>query len=102
MSRTFKPLGGILVSDVAEGGPGDAHGQGHVKDVDGDGGNDLLLHFKTQDTGVACGGAAAFIVGDTYNGVSIQGSDDINTGGVSRNGTVFMNGDTQSVHRFLL
>jgi len=32
--------------------PTEAHSKGHIEDVNGDGRLDLMLHFRTQDTGM--------------------------------------------------
>ena len=63
------------------GGAVEAHGQGHTEDADGDGDSDLVLHFKTQDTGIQCGDTEATLTGETFDGQPIQGSDSINTVG---------------------
>lgn len=55
----------------------EAHGQGHIEDADGDGDLDLVLHFRTQDTGIQCGATSAFLTGETFDGQVIQGSDSI-------------------------
>lgn len=55
----------------------EAHGTGHIEDIDGDGDFDLLLHFNTRDTGIACEDTAASITGETFNGQLIEGFDAI-------------------------
>lgn len=50
-----------------------------LEDVDGDGDNDMVLHFKTQDSGILCGDTSASITGETFSGQPIEGSDSINT-----------------------
>jgi hypothetical protein len=62
-------------------GATEAHGKGHIKDVDGDSDLDLVLHFKVQDTGIACGDTSASLTGETFSGEPIEGSDSINTVG---------------------
>jgi len=52
-----------------------------LKDVDGDGDKDLLLHFKTNQTGIACGDTSALLTGETFGGQAIAGSDSIKTVG---------------------
>ena len=64
-------------------GPGGAplaH-NGHIEDVDGDGDNDLMLHFKTQKTGIQCGDTEATLSGETIDGQAIGGSDSVKTVG---------------------
>jgi hypothetical protein len=58
---------------------GKSHKQAHVQDVDEDGDLDLLLHFRTQDTGIASGDIEACVVGETYEGVPIMGCDSVRT-----------------------
>jgi hypothetical protein len=65
-------------------GPGEAmeaHGRGHVEDVDGDGDWDLVLHFRTKNTGIACGDTSAMLTGTTVDGQPIEGQDSIKTVG---------------------
>ena len=57
----------------------ESHGRAHVKDVDGDGDSDLLLHFNTQETGIACGDTGATLTGETFGGDPVNGTDAINT-----------------------
>jgi hypothetical protein len=62
-------------------GAGATHGQGHLEDVDGDGENDLLLHFNTQGTGIACGDTSTSLLGATLSGGLIVGTDSVQTVG---------------------
>ncbi len=62
-------------------GATEAHGKGHIEDVDGDGNDDLVLHFRTQETGIACGDTSTSLTGKTFDGQQIQGSDSIQTVG---------------------
>jgi hypothetical protein len=52
-----------------------------LEDVDNDGDIDLLLHFRTQGTGIACGDTAASVAGQTYAAQTVKGSDSISTVG---------------------
>lgn len=60
---------------------GEAHGQGHLEDVDGDGDLDLVLHFRTQAAGIVCGATSASLTGQTFGGQSISGTDSVRTAG---------------------
>lgn len=62
-------------------GVGIAHWKSHVADVDFDGDLDLLLHFRTRLTGIACGDTEAFLTGAAFAGELIEGSDSIHTVG---------------------
>jgi uncharacterized delta-60 repeat protein len=55
------------------------HGTGHLEDVNGDGRPDLLLHYETQETGIAAGDTQACLTGKTYAGVAIHGCDRMTT-----------------------
>ena len=50
-----------------------------VKDVNRDRRADLLLRFKTRDTGIACGATVAVLTGHTFGGPAIEGSGWIHT-----------------------
>ncbi len=60
---------------------GIAHSAAHLEDVDGDGDIDLLMHFRTQETGIQCGDTYATLTGETFDGSPIEGSDSIKTVG---------------------
>ncbi|MGB5661141.1 MAG: hypothetical protein WBO54_16845 [Thermoanaerobaculia bacterium] len=55
------------------------HAQGHAEDVDRDGDLDMLVHFKTWQTGISCGDAEAALTGKTFADLSVAGSDSIKT-----------------------
>ena len=52
-----------------------------LQDVDGDGDADMILHFRTQDTGIMCGDTAASLTGETAGGQTIAGADSVRTAG---------------------
>jgi hypothetical protein len=62
-------------------GPGQAgtSGSPRVRDVDGDGDDDLVVKFLTHETGIACGDTEARLSGQTFDFEEILGSDAINT-----------------------
>jgi hypothetical protein len=49
----------------------------NLEDVDGDGDLDLMLHFRTEETGLAPGDTEAVLRGETYDGLGIKGSDSV-------------------------
>jgi uncharacterized delta-60 repeat protein len=57
----------------------EAHGHGHVEDVNGDARPDLLLHFEVRETGIDRGDATACLTGTTFAGVSVEGCDSVRT-----------------------
>ena len=52
-----------------------------LADVDRDGNTDMLLHFRTRQTGIQCGDTSALLEGKTIEGQLIEGSDSIKTVG---------------------
>jgi hypothetical protein len=62
-------------------GAKEAHTKGHIEDVNHDGEPDLVLHFKSQVTGITCEETSASLTGETFDGDPIQGSDSIKTVG---------------------
>jgi uncharacterized delta-60 repeat protein len=57
----------------------EAHGTGHIEDVNGDGRPDLLLHYEIRQTGIDPGDTTACLTGKTFAGVNIEGCDSITT-----------------------
>jgi hypothetical protein len=62
-------------------GATETHNRGHIEDVDGDGDDDMLLHFRTEETGIQCGDTSVSLTGQTSDGTLIEGSDSIVTVG---------------------
>ena len=58
----------------------------HLEDVDGDGDEDLVLHFKTQETGIQQGDTQAVLMGRTHSSQPILGCDTLKTAGKNGNG----------------
>ncbi len=76
------PAGGTTAYNQPPGVDADcneAHRRGHVKDADGDGDLDMVLHFETRQTGIDSGDAEASLTGRTTGGTSFDGSDAIRT-----------------------
>ena len=63
-------------------GPGEAtecHERGHIEDVDEDGDLDMVLHFRTQETGIEWDDTEAYLTGYAMDGMAIEGLDVIVT-----------------------
>jgi len=58
-------------------GATESHGKAHIEDVNKDGLNDMVLHFKTQDSGILKGDTKACITGSLQDGTGISGCDSI-------------------------
>jgi hypothetical protein len=54
---------------------------GHLQDVNLDGFADLVTHYRTRDTGIACGDETATLSGETLDGRPFEGTDSIQTVG---------------------
>jgi hypothetical protein len=60
------------------------HNVPHVEDANFDGLMDLVAHFLTRETGIACGDVEASLSGELLDGTTIQGTDSIETVGCDR------------------
>ena len=56
---------------------------GHVEDVNGDGADDFVVHFKASATGISCGDTDATLTGDTSGSGDgpFEGTDAVKTAG---------------------
>lgn len=55
----------------------EAHGTGHVEDVNGDLLPDLVLHYETGETGIDLGDTEACLTGETFGGQPVAGCDSV-------------------------
>lgn len=53
----------------------------HLQDTNRDGFGDLVVHFRSLDTGITCGMTAAALTGSTTSGLPFEGSGPIRTVG---------------------
>ena len=58
-------------------------------DIDGDGESDVVLHFRTEATGIECGDTTAGLTGLTFDGREFAGSDAIDVLGCGAIGRRF-------------
>ena len=49
----------------------------HETDVDGDGDMDLEFHFRLGNTNLTCESTIGTLIGETYDGMPIEGSDSV-------------------------
>jgi len=59
---------------------------GFERDVDRDGDYDLVLVFRTRETGIQCGETTAILTAETFEGEAFEGSDSIRTVGCKGHG----------------
>ncbi|NQV71549.1 hypothetical protein HQ496_00400 [bacterium] len=55
----------------------EAHGKGHIEDVNGDGRPDMMLHFTLSETGLMAGDLEACLVGQTLSGFNFSGCAEV-------------------------
>jgi len=48
-----------------------------IEDVDGDGNDDMILHFRTQEVGLSAQDTEVALTGQTFDGASIEGTDSV-------------------------
>lgn len=70
-----------LSVEFGPGGATESHRRGHVEDVDRDGDDDLVLHFRTRASGVQPGDTELCLTGTTMTGDFVEGCDAIQTVG---------------------
>jgi hypothetical protein len=51
--------------------------QRHEEDVDEDGDIDLVFHFRLDDTHINCESSQGTLIGETFDGLAIVGSDSV-------------------------
>ena len=81
-----QPPDGVRASDgggpsysFGPGGASPSHNAGgHIGDVNGDGFDDLVSHYPTQDSGLSSGDTEACVDGETTGGTPIHGCDAVN------------------------
>jgi hypothetical protein len=68
-----------VMADTVRFGPAEAEPvHWALEDVDGDGDTDMILHFRTQETGIKATDTEAELIGTTQSGMAFVGSDSVN------------------------
>lgn len=57
-----------------------------MRDVNHDGRPDMVVYFRTEQTGIKCGDISASLSAQTFSGQAIKGSDSIRTVGCGKSG----------------
>lgn len=70
-AKTLDPLSVRFGPNAAR----ESHNKGHIEDVNGDGKPDMVLHFRTQESGIKAGDSDACLTGKTTIGLDVQGCD---------------------------
>lgn len=71
----------VNYNSVSIGPDGATADKSHIEDADGDGDLDVIFHFPTQKTGIACGDSEVMLRGETFDGKPIEGAGKIETVG---------------------
>ncbi len=64
-----------MTVEFGPGGAAECHERGHIEDVDEDGDLDMVMHFRTQETGIEWDDTEAYLTGYTMEGMAIEGTD---------------------------
>jgi hypothetical protein len=70
-----------LSAQFGPAGATEAHGRGHLEDVDHDGDMDLVLHFRRADAAIQCDATYALLSASTSTGQKITAFDSVRTEG---------------------
>ncbi len=76
-SLVFGPNGATPAHDLSD---LDTYNE-HIEDVNQDGFDDLVSHYKQKETGIACGDIFATLFAETISGTTIAGADSVNPKG---------------------